>query len=1065
MKSRLIILIIILFAVVILWVTSAFWIPAVVSFLPSITDRAESINIISNLVQIFAPILSIFVSILIWFFRKEPIPEKPTPLQPATSAELLDQYLPSGGKINWIERSAVELSDLSRYRKIAILGSPMIGKTRQAIEFIHQAEGRLVSSHRIYQLNSSDFSKYSASEILAVYRRGLNPQIPLLIFIDDLQYHYRGEAIRRLGEVLQNLNQECHELYVLITARTESLEDEHRQWLENQVNLRVPLSTLDDRLMENLIFANAGYHQITLDTPLVRLLIERSRGVPQTVVFTLQRLADQRIFTPTLEQLAGNIILSLSTQILPNLYRDIARAHPAAEPLLESLATFYAVRVTPYTFLVYAYAVELWLRKQRWHFPGLQNLALRRALRHLVRYEFSLAGPKININDNLVEGFFSSEIASQNLGHFLARYRYLFHNTFFRHLYPGARRHSDALHDLALDSYQRKDFQQAAHLYSLAIEVHPHPGYYHNRGLSYAALGKREEAIADYTQAIALFPDDADKASAFNNRGNSFYALGKHQEAIDDFTQAIALFTDEADKASAFYNRGNSYAALGKRQEAIADYTQSIALFTDDADKAKAYGNRGASYAALNEYQKAIDDYTQAIALFTDDADKAKAFTNRGVCYADLGKRQEAIADYTRAIAFYPDDTDKAKAFNNRGLSCATLGKHQEAIADYTRAIALFTDDADKAKAFTNRGLTYAVLGKHQEAIADYTQAIALFPDDVDKATAFYNRGLSYAALGKRDEAIADYTQAIALYPAEADKAKAFHNRGYTYADLGKHQEAIDDYTQAIALYPAEADKASAFNNRGNSFYALGKHQEAIADYTQAIAFYPDDTDKATAFNNRGLSYAALGERREAIADYTQSIALFTDDADKAKAFFNRGRYYAALGEHPKAIADCTQAIALYPMEANKAKAYFGRANLLILLNRQDEAESDLKQAQLLSPDNPYTIGGWAYLSYARGDYSASVEQFRRVASLSDGPTDWNFDLALPLLCLGEVDEALSLIRQRLAADPHPPDLLDMLQWFDALQQRQPDLPGLAEAITLLCSALPSSPDRENGQE
>jgi hypothetical protein len=37
-----------------------------------------------------------------------------------------------------------------------------------------------------------------------------------------------------------------------------------------------------------------------------------------------------------------------------------------------------------------------------------------------------------------------------------------------------------------------------------------------------------------------------------------------------------------------------------------------------------------------------------------------------------------------------------------------------------------------------------------------------------------------------------------------------------------------------------------------------------------------------------------------------------------------------------------------------------------------------------------------------------------------------------------------------LDAHPRPDDLADMLPEYQALQQRQPDLPGLAEALALL---------------
>ena len=48
------------------------------------------------------------------------------------------------------------------------------------------------------------------------------------------------------------------------------------------------------------------------------------------------------------------------------------------------------------------------------------------------------------------------------------------------------------------------------------------------RGSAKDELGRYQEAIADYDEAIRLQPDDAE---AYSNRGNAKAALGRYQEA------------------------------------------------------------------------------------------------------------------------------------------------------------------------------------------------------------------------------------------------------------------------------------------------------------------------------------------------------------------------------------------------------------------------------------------------------------------------------------------------------------------------------------------------------
>ena len=90
-------------------------------------------------------------------------------------------------------------------------------------------------------------------------------------------------------------------------------------------------------------------------------------------------------------------------------------------------------------------------------------------------------------------------------------------------------------------------------------------------------LGRYEQAIESYDQAIALQPDHA---TSWYNRGNSLDNLGRYEQAIESYDQAIAL---QPDDASAWYSRGTSLAELDRYEQAIESYDQAIALQPDYA--------------------------------------------------------------------------------------------------------------------------------------------------------------------------------------------------------------------------------------------------------------------------------------------------------------------------------------------------------------------------------------------------------------------------------------------------------------------------------------------------
>ena len=75
-----------------------------------------------------------------------------------------------------------------------------------------------------------------------------------------------------------------------------------------------------------------------------------------------------------------------------------------------------------------------------------------------------------------------------------------------------------------------------------------------------------EQAIADYTQAIELDPNNA---GVYFNRGVANETLNQYGEAIKDYTQAIGI---DPSNAVAYFNRGVAKENLNQFEEAIITY-------------------------------------------------------------------------------------------------------------------------------------------------------------------------------------------------------------------------------------------------------------------------------------------------------------------------------------------------------------------------------------------------------------------------------------------------------------------------------------------------------------
>ena len=124
------------------------------------------------------------------------------------------------------------------------------------------------------------------------------------------------------------------------------------------------------------------------------------------------------------------------------------------------------------------------------------------------------------------------------------------------------------------------------------------------RGYKKEKLGDYKGAIADYTQAIRLKPDDD---TAYYNRGNAKVKLRQYESAINDHSIAVHL---NPNNAYAYYSRGIAKGRLAQCVTAIADYDVAIRLKPDFVN---AYINRGNAKVRLGQLSAAIADFDLAI--------------------------------------------------------------------------------------------------------------------------------------------------------------------------------------------------------------------------------------------------------------------------------------------------------------------------------------------------------------------------------------------------------------------------------------------------------------------
>jgi tetratricopeptide (TPR) repeat protein len=628
-----------------------------------------------------------------WLFPKVDQTLITAPIQPTTLENILaDATL--GGWVKYINRNSTKPSDLSAYSRIVIIAPRKMGKSREAAELISHAAGDLFLPTRIFTPSSVQVKLLDRNAIQRQLK--LEPQItashaPILLYIDDLPNEFKGKDLASLTNLLDALGVFIINLYVVATARENYLSPDDLAWLAHNQFKMVHLPPLDAPQAGQLVDYYSAAEKIEIDEDARQVLINRSDGTPELILRSLRRMKDAGFSRFTRAEADKLTLASLDETTFADM-KEFAGSHPAAPPLLDTLAEFYSASLDPQINLVMPFTIAGMHSSPRLRTSSQRLKALRRLVAELSGMYLSVDRDRILIKDTLVEHIVDQNHARRHLAEFFLSYRRTYQNRYLRRMYPMAGQHAMALFALALNAQNFDSYLQAVKLYSAAITLMPHFGFYNNRGTTYHNLQNYPAALADYTRAIELDPQFA----------------------------------------AAYHNRGVTYAKQQDYKAALADFANAIKL---DPGYASAYNNRGAIYANQQDFSGALDDFTRAIEL---DPYKADAWYGHGVALARLNEPKQAIESYDRALAI---DSQKVEAWYNRGIALATLGEQEQAIESYDCALKI---DPLDAGVWYNRGIALTELGKPKQAVESYEQALAIDPKNADVQ---YNLACAFALI------------------------------------------------------------------------------------------------------------------------------------------------------------------------------------------------------------------------------------------------------------------------------------------------------------------------------
>jgi len=182
--------------------------------------------------------------------------------------------------------------------------------------------------------------------------------------------------------------------------------------------------------------------------------------------------------------------------------------------------------------------------------------------------------------------------------------------------------------------YATKQYKKSLeYLQKLSPEYLRDAKYYNLSGNSNAKIGKYNEAVTQYSEALKT---DKNNKKTIYNRGLAALHAGKYQTALTDFK---TLHAYEPKNIEYLQNIALVLSRMQKFEESIPYFEKALKI---NPNNGKLNFNFGISLAILNKHKEAIDAYSKSIEL---NARYAEAFLNRGISYLNLSDFKSGCSD------------------------------------------------------------------------------------------------------------------------------------------------------------------------------------------------------------------------------------------------------------------------------------------------------------------------------------------------------------------------------------------------------------------------------------
>ncbi len=256
-----------------------------------------------------------------------------------------------------------------------------------------------------------------------------------------------------------------------------------------------------------------------------------------------------------------------------------------------------------------------------------------------------------------------------------------------------------------------------------------------------------DKKLQDLNRLLELEPDDPRVARA---RGATLLALGKAEEAIADFDKALAKAPGHVPTLEA---KIDALLELKRFDDALAVADQ---IEKESPRSATAWFQRGRITGVRGEFEKALEHLNKAAEM---EPRNVAVLMIRAAVLQELGKSDEAMKDVNRALELRPDNPALLRL---RAAILAGSGQLSEAVRDLEQ---VREQGSSEPTIDLQLGLLYSIQKRHGKALEQFDKVLRVEPRNV---AALRGRADTLLSLGRHAEAIADYEKALEVDPNDS---------------------------------------------------------------------------------------------------------------------------------------------------------------------------------------------------------------------------------------------------------------------------------------------------------